>query len=122
MELKEFIEETLMQVVEGVKSAQEKALEFGACISPKGMRTDARSNYIHIGQNVDMPLGQIDFEIALTSSDEKESKGGIGVMLAGIGIGGQERTDMKNVSITNIKFSVPVLLSCVDADLDKFYQ
>ena len=34
MELKDFITETLTQMMEGVKNAQEKAKEFGAIINP----------------------------------------------------------------------------------------
>jgi hypothetical protein len=122
MELKEFIEETLIQVVEGVKSAQEKAEKSGACISPKGMRTGDSQRYISVGVgNVSIPLTQIDFEIGLTSTEGEKGKSGIGVFLGGIGIGGQGETNTKNVSVTNIKFSVPVLWPGGDVDQCKFY-
>jgi hypothetical protein len=92
MELKEFIEESLMQIVEGVQSAQEKAVEKHAYISPSGIRTDDPRNYIKIGNVVD-PLNQVEFEIVLTNSDDKEHKGGLGVLLGGVGLGGQAKTD-----------------------------
>ena len=35
MELKEFVTETLMQIIEGIKDAQEKSSELGAIINPR---------------------------------------------------------------------------------------
>jgi hypothetical protein len=35
MELKDFISATLLEILEGVKAAQEKATDFGATISPE---------------------------------------------------------------------------------------
>lgn len=115
MELSFFIEETLMQIVKGVKSAREKAKEYGASVSPP-LIFEGNANkvpYVQLGQRF-MHINHVDFDVALTSSDSEENKTGIGVWLGSIGIGGQEKTDTKNVSFTNIKFSVPVILYSTD--------
>ncbi len=36
MELQDFIKETLKQIISGVRSAQESAIELGAKINPRG--------------------------------------------------------------------------------------
>ena len=114
MELKEFIENTLLQIVDGVKSVQEKGLEKGAIISPSVIdKVAAGYRKVAIYENQMRIFTDVEFEVALTSSDGKEGKGGIGVYFAGIGIGGQEKTDIKNETITNIKFSIPVSLPAI---------
>ena len=116
MELKEFIEKTLLQVIQGVKSAQSKASELGAVVSPLGMRTQNKDLYILIMQGCSMPLGKIEFEAALTKSESEGGKSGIGVFLGGVGFGGQSDSTTQNHSMTKIKFSVPILLPCFDFD------
>ena len=119
MELKDFIEEALTQIVEGVKSAQDKAKEQNAFISPAGVRTNNDNNMrIEVcGKNI--PLHQIDFEIALTSSEGKGNKGGIGVFLGNIGLGTQGTSENNNTSMTRIRFSVPILFPFVNPDAHK---
>ena len=105
MELKEFITETLTQIIEGVKSAQEKSKDTGALINPAD--TKAQENTPKTTQND--YIGLVDFGVALTQIEGKEGKSGIGVYFAGIGFGGQQKTDTQNMSVTNIKFSIPVI-------------
>ena len=106
MELKEFIEETLLQIIGGVKSAQEKAKDTGALINP----ADAKSSDPKVHRKYQEYIGSVDFEVALTNAEEKEGKKGIGVWFGGIGLGGQQKTDMQNMSVTNIRFSIPIIL------------
>ena len=54
MELKDFVAETLKQVMEGVKMAQEKAAEVGGTINPKGFLSTEKNIPVHkftTGQN-----------------------------------------------------------------------
>ena len=110
MELSFFIDETLMQIIKGVKSAQEKAKLFDVTIAPPLIfEGDANTvPYVQLGKRA-MHINHVDFDVALTYTDSEENKTGIGVWFSSIGIGGQEKTDKKNVSVTNIKFSVPLM-------------
>ena len=110
MELNIFIEETLIQIIKGVKSAQEKAKDYGAKVSPFYLfEGDSNAPYTKVN-DVRLHVGRVNFEVALTSSDGSENKSGFGVFLGSIGVGGQEKSDTKYVSATSIKFSVPIML------------
>ena len=96
MELKEFIEDTLLQIINGVKVVQDKTKETESlAINPESV------TYSH---------GSVDFEVALTKTEGNEGRAGIGVWFGNIGLGGQQKTDTQNVSVNNVKFSVPVIL------------
>ncbi len=105
MELKDFVEETLLQIIQGVKSAQEKGLKDGAIISPGYIDTkNQRSTY----NGTEYTINEVEFEVELTVTEGKENKKGIGVAFGSFAIGGQNKSDANNTSLTKIKFSVPV--------------
>ena len=81
---------------------------MGASIVPP---TKAKSSLSEdVNDYVDKHTEKINFNVAITVTEEVEGKSGIGVFIAGFGIGGQEKTDTSNVSVSTISFSVPVLL------------
>jgi len=97
MELQNFIEETLKQIVSGVRGAQESAIELGAKINPRG------------GSVVEMR--NVHFDVAVSTSEGTETKGGISVFVGPVGsVGSQDQSDVASSSISRIKFSVPVKL------------
>lgn len=105
MELKEFIKETIVQVIDGVIEAQDVSKIKGAQVNP----VDALSaNVDEVYMANRQFIGLIKFEVALTSAEEREGKGGIGVWLGNFGVGAQGKTDSKDQSVTNIKFAIPV--------------
>ena len=113
MELKEFIETTLLDVIDGVKNAQEKGIKKDAIVSPShvdGAFERRRTEY----NGKDRIITNIDFEVGLTSSDGVEGKAGIGVFLGNFSAGASKKTDIQNISVTNIKFSVSVALPCIE--------
>jgi len=96
MELQDFIKEVLEQIISGVTSAQESAVELGAKVNPRG------------GSIVEMR--DINFDIAV-SKGEGTQKGGVGVFLAPAGTTGpQNQSNVAGGSMSRIKFSVPVKL------------
>ncbi|MDR0619251.1 MAG: hypothetical protein LBG17_05075 [Bacteroidales bacterium] len=112
MELKAFVEETLMQIVEGIQSAQEKGKEKGAVISPSYVHGNGGDNMPTTEYNKETRIvSNVEFEVGLTASDSKEGK--IGVWFGEIGIGGQRKTGTKNVSVTSVRFSVPVAFPAI---------
>ena len=102
MELKEFVERALVEIVEGVAAAATVVATKGGAVALR--EQDDRRCY-------DQKLGQIvEFDIALTSADSSGTKGGIGVFLGGFTMGGtgEKRSDVS--SLTRVKFTVPLLL------------
>ena len=111
MELKEFIEETLVQVFEGVKAAQEKTQGWGdGTINPFDKdNTDVEGRLIY-SEYTDKRF--IDFEVSLTKTDTSEKDGGVGAKIAvyfgEFSIKGKEKTKNENTSFNKVKFSIPV--------------
>lgn len=111
MELKDYIKETLTQIIQGVSAAQEFAEKNDSKINPNDLQlsyykgdkpvyADRNNNYAQI----------IDFEISITITEENSSKGGVGVFLGSLGVGGNIENQLSNNNINKIKFSIPVFL------------
>ena len=110
MDLREFVRETLVQIVGGVVDARDPIVEKGGDINPVGGNFDQAS----LGERQwDWKRGAteiIEFDVALTKSDKEDAKSGIGVFLGGIAIGARSSGENAYSSMTRVKFSVPLLL------------
>lgn len=110
MRLDEFVSATFKQIVDGVVSAQEYAGQKGAQVNPanvvfrtdQGMRLWDRSDA--------SPIGEVEFDVAVTATEGKGSKGGIGIFVGSVGVGAQGRSDVTNQSVSRIRFSIPLKL------------
>jgi hypothetical protein len=107
MELKDFIKETLVEIIRGVSEAQSDILETGAYIHPMINRTNDKYAVANYGGRV-YTIYDVDFDIAVTASDSSGSKGGIGVFLGSVGIGAKGESNESNVTQNRIKFKVPI--------------
>ncbi len=87
MELKDFIKETLVEIIEGVKDAQ-GAIDSGSVV---GRRQESAQT--------------VDFDVAVTTSSATEGGGKVSVM--GIGSAGLEGSTSSE-AVTRIKFAVPI--------------
>lgn len=83
MELKEFIKEALVSVVEGVKEANEKHQRF-----------QLSSGY-HSGKDINGQEVEFDVSVFVNESSEKDNRAGIFVALANLGAG--KSSDSKEV-------------------------
>ena len=110
MDLREFVRETLVQIVGGVVDARDPVVEKGGDINPVGGNFDQKSLG---GRQWDWRRGaaqNVEFDVALTASDKEDAKGGIGVFFGAMGIGTQISSENAYSSMTRVKFSVPLLL------------
>lgn len=96
MELREFVQRTIEEIISGVKASHAHATENGANVASENDNAE------------------IKFDVAVTTSEAGESKGGIGLFVGGFGIGGQAKTGSANSSESRIQFSVFVNLPHVD--------
>lgn len=119
MDLKDFVKETLLDIVDGVKEAQEERKESGAIISPRHI--GGKGYTAQVGEK-SCSVQLVDFEIVLGEIVNKESQGivqgKLGVVLSKIGIGieakGEAKKEDRNSAQTSIRFSVPVILPSID--------
>lgn len=117
MNLEEFVETSLKQVISGVKRAQEAtklpgkhALEadvinptimYSADNAPKDKYFATRDkNLVHF----------VDFDVAVTTDSTTEAKGGGALKIAGIGVEGGGGAVDRDSTVSRIKFQVPIVL------------
>jgi hypothetical protein len=93
--------ETLNQIIAGVVAAQEKARETRAFVNPRGpLETD---------EAVKSDIREVEFNIAIAATQQKGTKGGLGIFVSVIGAGMQGKTDTSSSTVTRIKFSVSII-------------
>ena len=117
MKLDEFIETSLIQIIEGVKKAQNAIkgsnktgaeanhinpdIMYSADSAPKGkFYATTERNLVHF----------VDFDVAVTTDTSTEVKGGAGLRVAGIGMGADAQETTQNSVVSRIKFQVPIIL------------
>ena len=102
-----FMQSSIKQIINGVKEAQGEAKNAGAIISPDShLDYDSKKHLFCAGRLVE----HVEFDVAVTTSKGKETKGGLGIFVAGFGVGTQGKSDASNISVSRIKFSTSVVL------------
>jgi hypothetical protein len=110
VELKEFVTETLTQIIDGVKAAQEHAKGVGAAVSPKGLYAPkAGEKSWYAGQNA-TPVHMIEFDVAVSASSDDKAKGGAGLFVGPVALGAQGETGTSSGTVSRIRFNVPMIL------------
>lgn len=113
MELKDFVSETIKQLIDGVVVAQEYASTKGAKVNPQLLfRTDQGMQMWE--KKTGQPAQSIEFDVALTASEGSKAQGGVGVMIGVFGLGTKGQLEESNQKINRIKFSVPVSLPIIE--------
>ena len=117
MNLEEFVDSSLRQIISGVKKAQEAtrlpgkhptevdvvnpAVMYDANPAPKG------KYFATVGRNL---VHFVDFDVAVTADSTSEAKAGLSVKVVGIGIGGGGGVSDRDSVVSRIKFQVPIVL------------
>lgn len=110
MELKEFVSAVLTQIVEGVMDAQTKVTSESGKINPRvQMHVDSFNKLGRLIAGNDL-VQMVDFDVALTVTQGAEGKGGIGIFVAGFGVGYKDESTASTSSVSRIKFQVPITL------------
>jgi hypothetical protein len=107
MKLADFISESLTAIMNGVQASQAAAANMGAKVNPTGLSFKKEEHWHHDSSSM---VQTIEFDIAVTTAQGTETKGGIGVMVGGIGLGSHGKSDKSTESLSRIKFCVPILL------------
>ena len=115
VKLEDFISQSLIQIINGVKAAQAHAKEHNAEIISNRMNTinSSSGSTVYMDQNeyiYPQVFQSIEFDIAVTASSHGGIKGGMGIVIPVIGIGYNATKTNENSSISRIKFSIPIVL------------
>ena len=101
MNLREFVSETLEQLIGAIKDARDNVGDSDGAVVP----TFTTSGGIEVPR-----LQEIDFDVAVTVVDEKTRKKGAGIVIAGFGVGASGDEGTRNTTVSRIQFKVPVIL------------
>lgn len=119
MELRQFVAQTVTQILEGVSEAKKLAAGKGGSVSPKAARypfaqqTEMLKSgmlFTRSGEVVHI----VDFDVAVTVVEQsgKEGKAGISIgSVVNLGGGGEQSTS--STSANRLKFRVPI---CYESD------
>lgn len=101
MELKDFIRDTLLDIIQGVKEAQDKCKDTDALICPRSGQVDSR--YIRGAQ-------MVCFNIILGGEESATGSFGLKVLFPQFGfqIGKTKDENQRNSEQTSVSFTVPL--------------
>lgn len=109
MDLKEFVSETLTQITEGVKGAQEAVKDTGGKINPELFGNEsalASQGVVQTGTGCTTTM--VEFDVALTVTEGSGAKAGIGVFSGAVNLGAGGKLKSENMSVSRVCFKVPV--------------
>lgn len=115
MKLSEFIQETLVEIANGITSANESLIETGAVANPPNIAVRPRGDSKIFGVwNRNSPemhpiveLIEFDVSIAVEENREKNAKGSLSISIVELGAGGKSLA--KTGSESRVKFRVPLI-------------
>jgi hypothetical protein len=118
LELKNFISQALCSIVEGVVDAQTKASVHGAFINPGGLtRTTKSISDDAIWDNSTNNFARmVAFDVAVTVEEGTKTNAKIGVVAGVLNLGAGGASENKELAVSRIQFSVPVLLPVSNKD------
>lgn len=106
MDIKTFVSETLVQIMEGTREAVDRLAKIDGptgVISPIfGPSMDAVN---------DSHVQKAEFDIAVTTTNKTDQGGKGGIKVMSLEIGGHSSTASENISVSRIKFSIPFIPS-----------
>lgn len=116
MDLKDFVSDTLVSIVDGIKDAQGKADGIGASINPGGLmrNTDSVENNAIWDNRTNNYAQTVSFDVAVTAEDSAQGGAKVKVLSGILGgdLGGTKGS--KNILASRVQFSVPVLFPAQD--------
>lgn len=110
MTLEDFISDSISQIINGVRRAQEYAEENGAKINPTSLRFVSFHGTTYLDEYNKIPAQIVDFDVAVTTKQEGETSGKVGVFVTFFKAGVEGKEGKENILTNRIKFSIPILL------------
>lgn len=112
MELQEFVKETLTQISQGVKDAQDSVRDAGGYANPTVTYAQGKPELVYFGETArGHHTFLVDFDVAVTVAEKTAAEGGAKLAVASLlSVGGSGRSDAENTSTSRVKFKVPLAL------------
>lgn len=124
MNLEDFITNTIVDIVNGANKANEKLKNSGSFIVGSDIHEFKSENMIKAATDKNHKLhivSEINFDIAVTVSDESQGKGGGGIEIMDIfKLGGSKKETTANSNVSRIQFKIPVALP--HSDMEEIHE
>lgn len=111
MELREFISTSLKEIILAVHDVQNDidVKDSKGLINPICYGDTAKLR--HIDTNDDrLYIEEIEFDVAVTATSGKETKGGIAVFGGALALGSQGKSDSASGVVSRLRFSIPIAM------------
>ena len=113
MDLRTFIKETLCQISDGMIDAQAALKDKGVKVNPP-YTIDINGNFQNVAKTVNPNFSDhfqvIDFDIALTVTDDKKTTGGMSLSVLAAKLGGSVEKDKSTAAVSRVRFRIAALL------------
>jgi hypothetical protein len=113
VQLKDFVRDSLVQIVEGVKEAGQVARKHGATINPADVQH--RRDMFVTKDIVERLIQRVEFDVAVVAQEGSAMEGKAGVLAAVVGAGFAAKTEEQAQNVSRIKFAVPLVLPLGEA-------
>ena len=113
MELREFVQKTLVGIVQGVADAQEQ-LGSTAVLNPYRVESGKAYSAMESARGVHQKIESVRFDVAVTT-DEGGTTGKAAIRVAGVSIGGEVDVPASSQTTSRIQFAVDLLLPAYEA-------
>lgn len=109
MDLKDFVSQTLVQIVEGVVEASTRVAELGGAVSPSYNANPTNA----IGRSRDgqsLPVHAVDFDVAVVAGSESSMEAGGGMKISVFSASAKGSEKDREQTTSRIQFVVPLQL------------
>lgn len=109
MQLDTFITESLKSIIKGIKDSQDFARENGCRVNPirnKGTNEEKEFSVFYGKEEHSRPLTIIEFDVAVTTSTEKNTDVNAGIKVLSASLGGKKNTANISQSVSRLKFLI----------------
>ena len=104
--LKDFISQSLNEIMDGVVEAQKHAKEVNGIVNPHIKIIEGNPYIDEDADDIDKNLTTLDFDIAVTVGDDDKLQGGLGIFAAALGVGVKGEIIDRSETISRIKFQI----------------
>jgi len=111
VELRDFVSETLTQIIDGLDDAKKRIDNEQVIISPRISNTFGFKGVTGIVPSADdAPAIMINFDVSLSTTEGSDTKGGIGVVTGIVALGSSGQSSSETASLSRVQFGIPVIL------------
>jgi hypothetical protein len=112
VDLREFVRESLCQIIRGIEDAQRDLKSSQARIAPIHVRDSAGPGTYEATDKgyYRAHVSEAEFDVAVTVSEETAKGGGLKIAGGIFGAGAKAESERCNQTVSRIRFSVPLVL------------